>query len=270
MFKHLAFAAFPALIAADVNAHEFWIDPERHQVAVGDTVEARLRVGQEYEGGSMSYIPQRTRIYDVALSGTMTPAIARTGDNPAFSQAFDQDGLLTIIHATGDNFITWDDWADFESFVVHKDAAWILDEHDARGLSREKVTEAYSRYAKSLVAVGNGEGDDTEVGLLTEITALENPYTGETGDGVDVRLTYEGAPRGDEQIEVFEKSGDGKVAVFTIRTDEEGVASVPVKPGHRYQLDAVVLREPGPEVDPERGAVWESLWANLTFAVPAE
>jgi hypothetical protein len=45
-----------------------------------------------------------------------------------------------------------------------------------------------------------------------------------------------------------------------------GVVVVPVTPGHVYQADAVVLREP--EGESNAGAAWESLWANLTWAVP--
>jgi hypothetical protein len=40
--------------------------------------------------------------------------------------------------------------------------------------------------------------------------------------------------------------------------------NIPVKSGHEYLLDAVVLRA----ADPDDGAVWETLWAALTFAVP--
>jgi len=47
-----------------------------------------------------------------------------------------------------------------------------------------------------------------------------------------------------------------------------GVALVPVLAGHAYMLDAVVLREPSAVLAEQTGAVWETLWANLTFAVP--
>ncbi|CAN0591264.1 unnamed protein product, partial [Ectocarpus sp. 12 AP-2014] len=156
----------------------------------------------------------------------------------------------------------------FVSFVEHKDAAWVLEAHSARGLSEDDRRELYSRYAKSLVAVGSSEGDDFETGLLTEIVALENPYTGEMSDGIDVRLLYEGAPRSQTQIEVFEKAADESVSIFTVQTDVDGAATVPVKPGYRYMLDAVVLREPSASVAAERNIQWESLWANLTFEVP--
>ena len=178
------------------------------------------------------------------------------------------EGLLVLVHETTDSFITWDDFQDFVGFVEHKDAEWTLEEHAARGLAEDGTREVYSRYAKSLVAVGAGEGADREVGLLTELIALENPYTGQTGDGVDVRLLYQGEPRTDAQIEVFEKAPDGTVEVFTVRTDDTGQATVPVQPGYRYMADAVVLRAPAQVLADERDVQWESLWANLTFAVP--
>lgn len=59
---------------------------------------------------------------------------------------------------------------------------------------------------------------------------------------LDIRAVYQGAPLKDTQIEVFEKAPDGGVSVFMDRTDADGNATIPVKRGHRYMLDAVVLR----------------------------
>jgi hypothetical protein len=67
---------------------------------------------------------------------------------------------------------------------------------------------------------------------------------------------------------VFEKAPDETVIITTVRTDAEGIATVPVKSGYTYMLDAVVLREPSDEVAAETGAVYQTLWANLTFAAP--
>jgi len=174
---------------------------------------------------------------------------------------------MVIIHASNGLVLTWDEFARFEAFVVHKDAKWALEAHKTRGLSQEGVREVYSRYAKSLVGIGSAEGDDVVAGLETEIVALENPYTGNMSDGIDVRVLYQGAPRANEQVEVFEQLG-GNVSVFTVRTNGNGVATVPVKAGARYMLDAVVLREPSAEMASQQRVVWESLWANLTFGVP--
>ena len=81
-------------------------------------------------------------------------------------------------------------------------------------------------------------------------------------------VRYEGEPRRGSQLEVFEKAPDGQVSVTVLRTDDEGSVAVPVKAGYSYMLDAVVLRVPEGALAEDRGAVWESLWANMTFAVP--
>lgn len=257
-----------AWIGASSKAHEFWIDPMEHQVAAGAPVVAHLRVGTNYEGSAYNYIPRNFRRFDFAMDGTVQPVDGTVGDRPAMTLTPPGEGLLVAIHVTTDNHLTWTTWDKFVGFLEHKDLTWGLAEHDARGLSREKVRERYSRYAKSLIAVGHGKGNDIEAGLLTEIIALENPYTDDMTDGLDMRATYEGEPLGDTQIEVYEKSADGTVNVFTLRTDDAGAATVPVKPGHRYMLDAVTLR--ALEVKEDRDPSWESLWANLTFEVPAQ
>ena len=115
--------------------------------------------------------------------------------------------------------------------------------------------------------MGSGAGADAPVGLDTEIVALKNPYTDDPSTGLPVQVMYQGTPRAEAQIEVFEKMSSGTVRVFTLRTDAHGQATVPTLPGRSYLLDAVVLRPTG-NTDPDAGPLWHSLWASLTFAVP--
>jgi hypothetical protein len=66
---------------------------------------------------------------------------------------------------------------------------------------------------------------------------------------------------------MWEKSGD-TVARTLHRTDHNGQVTLPVRAGYRYMIDAVVLREPQTDAARDAGVMWESLWANMTFAVP--
>jgi hypothetical protein len=97
-----------------------------------------------------------------------------------------------------------------------------------------------------------------------EIVALGNPYAGSGLQDLPVQLFYQGKTHADAQIEVFERAPDGAVIVSRLRSDAEGTALVPLKPGHSYLLDTVGLRP----VPPGKDAVWRSLWASLTFAAP--
>ncbi len=269
MFRTLSIAASLACIATVAKGHEFWIDPENYIVEPGAQIVADIKVGEDFKGGKQSYLPPNFRRFDYVYTGQAHPVEGRMGDLPAVRMDAPGEGLVVFVHETTDLRLAWDSYEKFESFVIHKDAAWTLQSHADRGLPKKDVTEVYSRYAKSLVAVGDGAGSDLETGLLTEIVALENPYTDDMSDGIDVQVFYEGNPRAGAQLEVFDEPVFGRVSVFTVKADEQGRATIPVKPGNKYQLDSVVLREPSPELAASKNAQWESLWANLTFAVPA-
>lgn len=264
----LAIPALVLVVPLPAASHEFWIDPPQFQLPVGAAALADLRVGQEFKGGSQPYLPHLTRMFEVYLGEAPQGIAPRIGDRPALNHVIADEGLAIVVHVTEDSALSYDEFEKFASFVTHKDAGWTVDAHKARGLPDTGFREVYSRHAKSLIAIGSGEGNDREIGLETEIVALENPYTGQMDDGIDVALFYQAKPRSDAQIEVFDRAPDDSVTISLVRTDEAGRATVPVRPGHRYMLDAVVLREPAPELAAARDAVWESLWANLTFSVP--
>ncbi len=266
-FRTFLASLFVALSTTSALSHEFWIDPVAFFVPSGEPVVADIRIGQEYEGSAYAWIPRNFRLFEIAQGDKRTPVEGRMGDRPALNQIAG-DGLAVALHVTTDSRLAWSEFQKFEDFVRHKDADWALADHADRGLPDAGFAEAYSRYAKSLISVGDGAGADREYGLLTEIVALANPYTDDISGGFPVRLLYRGEPRADAQIEVFAKDAEGQVTITTVRTDAGGSAVIPVTPGSRYMLDAVVLREPSETLSAERNVVWESLWANLTFAVP--
>jgi uncharacterized GH25 family protein len=258
----LALAAMPFA----VQAHEFWIEPEAYQVAPGADMIASLRVGQNFGGSAQAYLPPSFERFDLNCAGNLKPVEGRAGDRPAMTVIAPSDGLCVVIHQTRDYTLTYREWEKFVSFVEHKDFTTALADHAARGLPEVGFVEQYSRYAKSLIAVGDGAGQDSVVGLETEIVAGANPYTDDVSGGLPVQVFYQGTPRVDVQVELFEKAPDGAVEITLHRTDGEGHVTLPVKAAHSYLVDAVVLRPMTPKA--ERDPVWESLWASLTFAVP--
>lgn len=254
------------LLPVGVGAHEFWIEPDSYRVDPGGEMTARLRVGEEFAGAEQTYLPRNFERFDMRCDGTTRAVPGRAGDRPALRVDAPDAGLCVIIHQTRDYTLTYREWQKFVNFVEHKDFEGVLEDHAARGLPDTDFVERYSRYAKSLIAVGAGSGADSEVGLLTEIVAEANPYTDDPEAGLPVRVLYDGTPRGDAQVELFAKAPGGQVDVTLHRTDAEGRVILPVQPGYTYLADAVLLRPLTPEE--EGDPVWESLWASLTFAVP--
>ncbi len=224
--------------------------------------------GQEFEGGPLPYISQRFAHFVDVADGKVVPVAGRNGDIPALDTAATPEGLHVIAYQARTATLNYENWEKFQRFVDHKDFGDVLSRHRARGLPEADFVEAYSRYSKSLIGVGNAAGADRRTGLQTEIVALTNPYTDDLSDGMRIQVFYRNDVRANEQVEVFEKSSSGEVAIFLVRTDDQGIASIPVKAGHSYMADAVVLREPSARLAKDTNAVWETLWANLTWGVP--
>lgn len=254
-------------LAQAATAHEFWIAPEPYQIDAGDPIRAQLRVGSDFAGSPQSYFPQRFARFEVKMGDDVWEVEGRIGDIPAMDMVVEGEGLAVILHETKGDSLQYRTRELFESFVAHKDLTGTLERHAERGLPELEFREAYTRYAKSLVAIGSGEGADARVGLKVEVVAEANPYTDDLSEGFPVQVFYEGEPRREEQVEVFERAADGAVTVTRLRTDTEGRLSFPVTSGSTYLVDSVVMEDTGND-DPEAGPVWHSAWASLTFTVP--
>ena len=223
-----------------------------------------LRNGQNFSGSKLPYFPKRFQRFDLIMAGQTAPAEGRMGDVPAFQTTAPEDGLLIIVHQTAPKTLKYGKWEKFAKFADHKGFSDIRARHEARGLPEKGFTEVYTRYAKALIGVEDAQGADASTGMETEFVALTNPYSDDLSQGMKVLVLYQDEPRANTQIEVFERNQDGIVAITYLQTDANGRAAIPVLAGHTYLLDAVVLRD----APAERDAVWETLWAALTFAVP--
>lgn len=248
-------------------AHEFWIDPAAYRIAADQEIVAQLRVGQKFKGVVQRYFPSYITRFEVIRNGAATAVTGRLGDDPALRMEPLGDGLLIVVHETSDSVLVYGEAELFREFVRSKGFPEIIAAHAERGLPDAEFPEKYRRFAKSLIAAGSGAGSDEQVGLRTEIVALANPYTDDLGGALPVQVFYDGAPRANAQVDIFARLGEDTVEVSKTRTDENGVAVIPVRPGVEYLIDSVLIL-PLPNNDPDRGPVWESLWASLTFEMP--
>jgi hypothetical protein len=257
------------LLAWPASAHEYWIEPKTYLFAPQENITAGLFNGQNFQGFEGSYFEKNFRRFELALGDRAERVLGRTGDKPALAMAPLGEGLHVATYESAGDTVFYNDFEVFKKFVNHKGFAWALARHAERGLPQERFVEYYTRHAKSLLAVGHGKGEDRPFGLETEFVALKNPYTDDVSAGMPVRVLYKGMPRANGQVELFDKDAAGMVNVAMFQIGADGVALLPVVRGHSYLADAVVLREPAAGTKAaERGAVWESLWAALTFAVP--
>ena len=247
-------------------AHEFWIEPVQYRIDPKSLMEATLRIGDDFEGSTIAYHTGSTTRFDIVSQEGIEEITSRAGDDPALASIAVQTGLHVVVHQSPVQTLTYTRWEKFQSFSNNKGFKNIQQRHQARGLPEKHFVEAYSRYSKSLIAVGDGAGDDQQNGLEIELVALQNPYTSDVSKGMKVAGFYRGQSQPNTQIELFEKSSSGDVTISLHRTNDKGVVILPVKPKHQYLVDMVVLREPSKSLTKRRRAVWKTVWASLTFA----
>ncbi len=269
MFRSLAsvLATLAAVAALPAFGHETWLDAKRWQVAPESRIAVDLINGERFAGIELAYFQRRIERLEALRDGAGAPIDGRAGDIPAIQMDAGAEGLVRIVYRSNLSRLTYTEDNQFADFVAHKALEGTMAAHTARGLPETGFNEGYRRFAKALIGVGDGAGRDTRAGLETEFVALANPYTDDLSGGLPVQLFYRQDVRADAQIEIFERAPDGNVTVSTLRTDAEGRATIPVRPGHVYLLDAVVIREPEPVLAEEEEIVWETLWAAMTFAV---
>lgn len=255
----------PLLGANAVLAHESWLEPQQYQVESGGDLKADLKNGEKFIGSTLGYFKNNIVRFDMIMGETSVPVEGRLGNIPALATTAPAvDGLMVLVYQSTPSSLKYSEWDKFLAFAAHKDFKTAEADHTAAGWPRQGFREIYTRYIKSLVGVGNGEGADVVTGMETEFVALTNPYSAAFDGTMQVQVLYQAQPRADAQVEIFHRDPAGDVTVTTTRTDDQGVASIPVTPGSEYLLDAVVLRPYAGDKD----AVWETLWAALTFKVP--
>lgn len=255
------------LFAGPLRAHEFWIAPLAYEIDADDPIVAQLRVGEKFEGAVQRYFPGQIERFEVRLQSRIEIPKSRLGDDPALKHPATGEGLVIVAHETTAARLTYRKAETFPSFVTHKGRPDLVTEHIARGLPEIEFKEYYTRFAKSLISAGAGEGVDQTVGLRTEIVALKNPYTDDLADGLPVKVLYEGAPRVNAFVEVFSRTPSDTIEVETFRTDAEGIAVLTMRPATEYLVDAVMIL-PLESSNLATEPVWESLWASLTFRTP--
>lgn len=268
--KNRIFALALLLSPTPVVAHEVWLDAIGFQVENGADLQAQLKNGQDFVGGALIYNPNSFTRFDVTARDQTIPVEGTIGDRPALRLAVKDDALHIAAYESTTSTVNYKTWDKFQAFADHKSFPDMRARHDARNLPDANFKEAYSRHVKMLACVGTCQGDDRALGLETEIVALKNPYLSDLSGGLPVQLFYQGKPQSERQIEIFARASDGTVTITTRTTDPKGVAMIPMKPDTVYLLDAVTLREPSEALAERTKAVWETLWAALTFQTPAQ
>lgn len=261
-------AVVAALVGLPAQAHEFWISALDYRPEVGQEVKAELLVGSDMAGQPFPWLKRNTAAARMISDSWTVDLLGREGDLPALTFTPQEEGLQRIIFHAQPSFVVFDKPETFPHYLEYEGLDWVLAAHKARGLPEVDFAERYTRNARALVQVGEATADqlDAPTGMPFELVALQNPYVAGT-EAIDVRLTWQGEPATGQQVAIFVKAPGGKapedVTRTLVKTDDQGVARIPLAAKGEYMLSSVHM-EP---LEGNVAAVWDSTWATLNFEI---
>jgi len=248
-------------------AHEYWIEPQSYRIAPDERLLANLKVGQRFQGDTLVYLPDSIQLFRITTGETTVEVTSRIGDLPALDESSAAEGLALVSLVSGIFTLEYSEAGLFEKFLAYDGLDGILQEHRRRGLPMTGFKEAYQRFAKSLIQVGEGKGEDRLLGLAFEWLLETNPYSA-ADNRMQARLYWRGEPLAATQARLFVRR-DGQVEERLLTTDGEGRVHFSAQTGSEILLNAVQMREPSDRFPAPEGSAWISYWATTTFALLA-
>jgi len=225
--------------AAPLRAHDFWIEPSTFTPAVGETVTASLRVGQDFEGDPVARSSQLLNAFIARDADRQWNVGGFENEDPAGLLRVERDGLTVVGYRSNP----------YTHSLTGEQFRRFLSEEGIEGVAvRGDVRERFIRYAKTLLVVEKSADLDRILGFRCEIVR-------ESKHGF--RLLYEGKPLANALVVALHRDG----ARLSARTNREGRVTLRTEQRGQWLVKAVkVVRAPAGS-----GADWESLWPSLTF-----
>ena len=268
MYWQLCFKIIFLFFPCTLIGHELWIDTANFRVEKDTEINLNLRNGENFDGFSLGYFNRSIEKLYWKQNGNQFDNTSRQGDIPALRIVPIENGLVSAVYISKPSVIKYKEFKKFKNFAIAKHSQSAIDLHLDSGFPKENFSEIYTRYSKALLGVGGAEGSDKANDLELELVALQNPYTDDISNGIEILTLYQGKPLAFAMLNVFERSNtDFRVNSFVVKSDEKGIATVKVENDNAYLIDNVILRPANDKLLKDKGVIWESLWAALTFGV---
>jgi uncharacterized GH25 family protein len=253
--RHLC-AAVLTLLAATAYGHDFWIEPSTFRPAIGQTMTAALRVGQDFVGDAIPRSAQLLDSFVVRDAAGERTVNGFENQDPAGYLRVEKPGLAMIGYRSKPYPLELA--ADkFETFLRSEGLESISELRAQRGESQKADREQFYRYAKAVIATGSVTGEfDRPFGYRYEIVPETNPLS---ASPLRLRLLFEGKPLAGALVTAIHR--DDPAARLSARSDSHGRVDLSLPKSGVWLVKSVYIvpAPAGSNVD------WESLWASLTF-----
>lgn len=246
-------------------SHELWLEPNSSQVMAGDEVAISIRVGEGLVGDEIPNLPHLQEMVDITVANEQFSIASRIGDAPAFRFVAQDDALLMLRYQSKPNSLVYESDDAFVTFLEEAQRPDILEAWKESHQEGSKITEVFTRYAKTAIGIGNANGLDSYLGMPFELVMLENPFTYNYDGTLTFRLMRDGQTARNAPFHVLFRNESQKVSRTEGHTDDNGIFQVSTAETGFYLVNAIDISENDDATREQTGVQWKSDWASLSF-----
>jgi uncharacterized GH25 family protein len=270
------------LIAGTSFGHDMWLSPGQFILEKGDILSVHQLLGEELstevlQGGGVQEVAllrRMTRRFELITPTETIDLLSSLPDEktqpvikPVLERKLNFEGSALVL-MEHDFIYTEHSRELFLEYLEHED--YPVEQFLAHMGDRPQQRERYARFFKTLVQVGEVRDDDLHgrvVGQKLEILLMNNPYTMEPGDYLDVQILFESKPLEGILVTAFNTDGKSPVRNSKVYTDARGYARFELNRPGFWLLHLVHLLPCSEHSDVVSCAFvdWESYWASYSF-----
>ncbi|MDZ7933396.1 MAG: DUF4198 domain-containing protein [Emticicia sp.] len=259
MKKIVILLSFLCLTVA-VFAHEFWLEPQKFLLSIGEKINFRIFVGENFMGEEVDFTKfEVTKFSHYTSKGEESTKGNLTEQNLSDFLKFETEGNHLIAFNNSNKHIELEAKA-FNQYLKSDGLDNVAAFRKENGQLNKKGKEEYQRCVKTLLQVGNLHDETYRIntGMRLEIIPEQNPYASDKS--LTFKVLFDNKPLKNTLVVVWQK-GIERPIKRNFRTDIEGKVNFSFQPKGIWMV-SIVRMEPHP--DPKI-ADWQSYWGSYTF-----
>ena len=243
-----------------VIAHEFWLEPQKFLLQIGEKLNLKVFVGEGFIGEDIDF----SRFTIAKFSHYSSKGEVNTKGSLDESKlneflTFETEGNhLLALNNTNKNITLEAD--KFNDYLVEEGLDNALKLRTQKGELNKNGREMYQRCVKTLLQVGKTHDDTYRIntGMRLEVIPEQNPYTSDKS--LTFKVLFDNKPLKNALVLVWQK-GVEKPNMRKMRSDTNGTVSFSFKPEGVWMVSTVNMV---PYADSAE-ADWQSYWGSYTF-----
>jgi uncharacterized GH25 family protein len=258
------FALILVLICSSINAHEFWLEPQKFFVKKGEVLMVKFKVGENFEGenwkGKSSSV-KSLKLFYANIQDDLESLITDETEGDSLSlQFFDEGTALVAYQSTNKHIELAPD--KFLEYLKEDGLTEAIEYRAKNGETDSIGRENYLRCAKTLFQVGTTKDEVHKkfCSMPLEFIPLQHPYLLRKDQPLSFRLLAKAKPLPGALVKVWHRL-NGKTTKIECTTNEEGIVEFPLTLAGKFMISSVQMER----IENEPNAQWQSYWATFTW-----